>query len=118
MQISIFMILMQRLTLKFPFEFSPLSTNNNESNPELQPELVGGINEYQLGDYHRLDGNLKWTSMNTKHQISLGTYNVYNQFNPIYAYQVASQVNHEDNGIRFQQGLGIIPPIGYHWKIL
>jgi len=98
--------------IKVPYEFSPLSTPNG-----IETELVGDVNSFQLIDYHRLDGNLKWNSKNLKHQLTFGAYNIYNFKNPIYAYQVESEVTGDDDGIRSQLGLGIIPTIGYHWKI-
>ncbi len=98
--------------ISVPNEFSPLSTPN-----ALESELIGPVNGYLLPSYHRLDFSVKWFSANLKHTITFGAYNIYNLKHPIYAYQVASEVNSEDDGIRMQQGLGIIPTIGYHWKI-
>lgn len=52
----------------------------------LEVSNFGRRNDVRLPDYHRLDLDIQyeWGKKRIKHELTLGAYNVYNRFNPLY----------------------------------
>jgi len=76
---------------------------------------IGQVNSYRLPAYHRLDMGFyfEWVGKRTQHQLNIGVYNLYNRENPYYVYRVFDENFTEDNGLKQQNSLPILPSISY-----
>lgn len=101
----------QSITLiKSDARFAPL---DNLSFSNL--ERIGSINGYRLPAYHRMDLGfyMHWKQPKVTHHLNLGVYNVYNRKNPYYLYQYEDEEFPEDNGLRQQNALPLLPSFSY-----
>ena len=78
-------------------------------------ERIGRVNSYRLPAYHRLDLGFyfEWASDQVQHHLNLGVYNLYNRKNPYYVYRVEDFDFPEDNGLKQQNSLPILPSLSY-----
>ena len=78
-------------------------------------EKIGTTNSNRLPDYHRLDIgiNWEWSTTKTKQRLNLGIYNVYNRQNPYFQYLQQNSFFPEDDGLKQQNSLPILPSFAY-----
>ena len=90
--------------------FSPLSNSSNGD--EVR---IGTINGSRLPAYHRLDAGIlfQWAGKNIQQSLNLGVYNLYNRKNPYYQYLLEDSFFVEDDGLKSQNALPILPSIAY-----
>lgn len=90
--------------------FAPLS--NLENGDE---ERIGKINSHRLPAYHRLDAGVyfQWSGKRIKQSLNLGLYNAYNRKNPYYQYLQQDSYFPEDDGLKQQNALPLLPSIAY-----
>ena len=90
--------------------FAPLS--NLENGDE---ERIGKINSHRLPAYHRLDAGIyyQWSGKRVKQSLNLGVYNLYNRKNPYYQYLQQDSYFPEDDGLKRQNALPLLPSIAY-----
>ena len=76
---------------------------------------IGAVNSFRLPAYHRLDIGFYFEWVGTKHQhhLNLGIYNLYNRQNPYYVYSVFDEEYPDDNGLKQQNSLPILPSLSY-----
>ena len=92
------------------YRFSPLSNSSNGDE-----ERIGTINSSRLPAYHRLDAGIhyQWAGAKTKQFLNLGVYNLYNRKNPYYQYLLEGSFFEDDDGLKQQNALPILPSIAY-----
>jgi len=92
------------------YRFSPLSNSSNGDEARIGP-----INSSRLPAYHRLDAGIRfqWASKNVQQSLNLGVYNLYNRKNPYYQYLLEDSFFPEDDGLKQQNALPILPSIAY-----
>ena len=76
---------------------------------------IGAVNSFRLPAYHRLDIGFyfEWLGAKNQHHLNLGVYNLYNRQNPYYVYRVFDEVYPDDNGLKQQNSLPILPSLSY-----
>lgn len=92
------------------YRFAPLSSLANGDE-----ERIGSINGHRLPAYHRLDVGIhyQWSGSKTKQSFSLGAYNLYNRKNPYYQYLQQGSFFPEEDGLKQQNALPLLPSIAY-----
>ena len=91
--------------------FAPLSNL-----PDISVvERIGQVNSYRLPAYHRLDLGFyfEWAGDRVQHHLNIGVYNLYNRKNPYFVYRVFDEDFPEDNGLKQQNSLPILPSLSY-----
>lgn len=96
--------------IKTQSRFAPLSNLINGDE-----ERIGPINGNRLPAYHRLDVGIyyQWQGEKVKQSLNLGLYNSYNRKNPYYQYLRESELFPEENGLKQQNVLPILPSLSY-----
>ncbi len=76
---------------------------------------IGKVNSFRLPAYHRLDIGFyfEWGGAKVQQHLNVGVYNLYNRKNPYYVYQVNDEDFPEDNGLKQQNSLPILPSLSY-----
>lgn len=92
------------------YPFAPL--DNLSATPS---ERIGGVNEFRMPAYHRLDiaMSINWGKQRWKHQLNLGIYNVYNRANTYFQYWLDDLYYPEENGLQSQLALPVLPSFSY-----
>ncbi|MEM1214570.1 MAG: hypothetical protein AAGJ82_02710, partial [Bacteroidota bacterium] len=95
------------------FDFQPL---DNFYFP--YDEQLTDINDFRLPSYHRLDINARWTWTKPRgqHTLRLGIYNAYDRANAYFAYEFEDELEPENSGLRYQNGLPLLPMFGYGFR--
>ena len=92
------------------YRFAPLSNGGNGDE-----QRIGSVNGHRLPAYHRLDAGVyfQWSGKNVKQSFNLGVYNAYNRKNPYYQYLQEDSFIPEDDGLKQQNALPLLPSISY-----
>jgi len=90
--------------------FAPLSNLSNGD--EIR---IGTINGHRLPAYHRLDAGVhyQWAGAKVKQSFNLGVYNLYNRNNPYYQYLQEGSFFPEEDGLKQQNALPLLPSVSY-----